>query len=240
MAHSRNEDEIKGHFSSLLIKMRNSLDSHKIEVKDLRQFLRTFFNTDEEILKSNDIDEILATLKKHNYWSHLNYGPLETLSKHFLEDDSEVNDLLEDYKSRVTCFELSAKLIEYVKEKNLTSDTDVESDQPATGFTPSHYKKIKVVVRVTRKVTEVSLQYVQDLWKSIADEFDIPSLTAIISHISPGSLHITWSVPPHWADLIKPTSKFCRQNMITIIAIDDQVIYDEEQMVSGIYPSMHL
>ena len=234
MLHSKNEMEIKGHFSSLLIDLQKALESHKIDVKELRQFLVTFFKCSSKIQKSSDIDEMFSALVDHDYWSHLNYGPLETLAKHFLQNNSEVNNLIEDYRSRVTCFQLSRKLIDYVKENNLTSDSDLDFDSTTASFTPDKYKKIKIVVQVNRRVTEVSLQYVQDLWKSIADEFDIPSLTAIISHISLGSLHITWSVPPHWTDLIKPTSKFCRQNMITIIAIDDQVIYNEEQMVSGI------
>ena len=42
---------------------------------------------------------------------------------------------------------------------------------------------------------KLSLKYVQDLWKQLADEFDLPFQTAVLDSVLSGSVIITWLVP---------------------------------------------
>ena len=222
-----NEDKIKGFFSSLLIDLRKSLVTHCVNTDDLRQFLINFFKFDS-IPDSPQIDKIFSAVTVNGLWDHLNYSPLEALIRRFLPSDPTVKDLMKAYKSQLTGFQLTAKLITYIRVRNLESDANPSVDN---SFTLDHYSKIKVVIRLDRKVSELSLMYVEELWSSFSEEFDIPSLTAIVHDIAHGSLQITWRIPPHWAELIKPKSRFCRWHNIIIIAVNDQVIYDERIMV---------
>jgi hypothetical protein len=70
------------------------------------------------------------------------------------------------------------------------------------------------------------------LWQSFAEEYEIPSLTAVIDRIVAGSLEVTWRVPQHIAKAIVARSHFFRSHSIVLVFIDDDIIYDEKQMVS--------
>jgi hypothetical protein len=196
---------------------------------DLLEYVKHYFEIDECFAGVTNISDTFTAASVNGLWSYLHYSPLEMLTKRFLRNDAETKQLIAEYKSQLTGYQLTTKLIDYIKEKKLQGDDD--TDQP-TQFTAEHYKKIKVVIQLDRKVSDLSLMYVQELWSSFAEEFNIPSLTAVVDHIAPGSLEITWRVPPHEAELIRPSARFSRQHKITLIAIDDHVIYDEKQMVS--------
>ena len=99
-------------------------------------------------------------------------------------------------------------------------------------LSPPQRRKVKVVLELKRKVSELSLVYVQKLWRSIAEEYDLPSLTAIVERIVSGSLEITWIVPVHMAQLIRPRAKFFRRHNIIMVSVDDTVVYNEGEMVS--------
>lgn len=226
---SSNIAEIKGHFSTLLGDVRKALQSHNVDLVDLLEYMKHFFKVDECFANATNISDTFTAISVNGLWSYLHYSPLEILIKHFLQNDPEIKKRMMKFKSQLTGYQLTTKLIDYIKEKKLEGDDD--TDQP-TQFTIEHYKKIKVVIQLDRKVSDLSLMYVQELWSSFAEDFNIPSLTAVVHHIAPGSLEITWCVPPHEAELIRPTARFCRKHKITVIAIDDHIIYDEKQMVS--------
>ena len=220
-----NEDKIKGLFSSLLLDLSKSLSSHHVDTAILRHFLVNFFKCDRCIPETQDVGKVLDAVSVNGLWSHLHYSPLDALITRFMPSDPTVKELMKTYKSQLSGFQLTAKLITYIKGKNLQ---DHSTDNR---FTLEHYNKIKVVVRLERKVSEISLLYVEELWSSFSEEFEIPSLTAIVHDIATGSLEVTWLVPFHWSELIKPKSRFCRWHNILIIAINDSVIYDQRKMV---------
>ena len=224
-----NEEEITGHFSRLLADVRKALQSHNVSMAELLEYVKHFFKVEECFANITNISDTFIAVTVNGLWSYLHYSPLEKLVKQFLQNDAETKQLIAEYKSQLTGYQLTTKLIDYIKEKKLQGDDDTDQ---ATQFTAEHYKKIKVVIQLDRKVSDLSLMYVQELWSSFAEEFNIPSLTAIVEHIAPGSLEITWCVPPHEAELIRPSARFTRQHKITLIAIDDHIIYDEQQMVS--------
>ena len=82
------------------------------------------------------------------------------------------------------------------------------------------------------------MKYVQDLWSSFAEEFDLPSLTVVLDKILEGSLEIVWLILPHVAEKIasaassKGAISFFRKLHMVYVAIDDHPIYDEKLMVN--------
>ena len=114
-------------------------------------------------------------------------------------------------------------------------DSDKECGEIFLKLTTKQFRKIKLVLQLERKILQVSLDYVMKLWQSFAEEYEIPSLTAVIDRIVAGSLEVTWRVPQHIADAILPRSKFFRSHGIVIIFIDDVILYDAEQMVIPVY-----
>ena len=74
------------------------------------------------------------------------------------------------------------------------------------------------------------------LWESLAEEFDLPSLTAVIDKIIDGSLIISWLILPHIADKIRASFskalRFYQQLGIVEVFIDDDLLYYEYLIVS--------
>ena len=225
-----NVEEIKALFSSLVLEVQLALQSQS-DISNVRDFLITFFECD--FPETSDVKKLFAAITLKHLWDYHHFSPLEQLINKFLPNDQEVGSLMKAYKARLSGFYLTTKLIDYIEYQNLSADdSDEEYDQPSPKLTPKQYKKIKVVLQLQRKISQVSLDYVVKLWQSFAEEYEIPSLTAVIDRIVAGSLEVTWTVPQHIADAILPRSKFFRSHGIVLVLIDDIIIYDEEQIVS--------
>ena len=227
---SFNEDKIKALFSGLLLEVQSALEQ-KYDVTKVRQFLANFFNCD--FSKSTDYEKLFRAVTLNDLWNYQHHSPVEQLTDHFLPDDQKMHSLMKDYKASLSGFHLTTKLIDYIEYQNLSAceDFDEECEESSPKLTKMQYRKITVVLKLDRKISHLSLAYVANLWRSIADEYDIPSLTAIIERIVSGSLEVTWRVPQHIADAILPRSKFFRSHGIVLVFIDDVIIYDEKQMV---------
>ena len=233
-----NMDEIKALFSSLVLEVRLALQSQS-DISNVRHFLITFFKYD--FSETSDLEKLFTIVTLNDLWDYHNYSPLERLVNKFLPIDQKVGSLMKAYKAHLSGFYLTTKLIDYIEYQNLSADdSDEECDQPSETpkLTTKQYKKIKVVLQLERKISQISLDYVVKLWQSFAEEYEIPSLTAVIKRIVVGSLEITWTVLQHIADAILPRSKFFRSHGIVLVSIDDVIIYDEKQMVSTLLYSV--
>ena len=227
-----NVEEIKAVFSSLLLSVQSTLELES-SADNVRQFMISFFECD--FPKIMDIKELFAAVTLNRLWDYQHYSPLERLANHLLRSDQGLQDLIKAYKACLSGFYLATKLINYIEYQNLSDDgSDEEYDQPSPKLTTKQYRKIKVVLHLERKVSQVSLDYVVKLWQSFAEEYEIPSLTAVIDKIIMGSLEVTWRVPQHIADAILPRSKFFRSHGIVLVFVDDVILYDEKQMVNAI------
>ena len=227
-----NETSIKGLFSTLLLNIRKALESHSIDIKDVRQFLAFFFQNREYFQDASCLEKIFTTASDFRLWDYENYGPLEALAKSLLPGDAAVERLVRDYKSNLSGYFMTIKVLEYMEKRKLEPDDLEEEPSPLKKLSLKQYRKLKVVLQLERRVSELSLAYIHRLWVSFAEEYELPSLTAIIDEIVEGSLTITWLVLRHVATMIKPRSKFFRRHGIILVLIDDVILYDEKKMVS--------
>ena len=173
-----NEAKIKALFSSLVLEVQLALQSQS-DVSNVRDFLITFFKYN--FPETTDVKKLFGTISLNDLWDYHNYSPLEQLINRFLPSDEEVGSLMKAYKACLSGFYLTTKLIDYIEYQNLSADdSDEECDQPSPKLTTKQYKKIKVVLQLERKISQVSLDYVVKLWQSFAEEYEIPSLTAVI------------------------------------------------------------
>ena len=173
-------------------------------------------------------------------WNYDHYDLLEEITKQFLPEDTAVKKLVSEYKSQLTGFYTATKIVDFIKLSEFEdSEQDPQQPLPVHKFSLKDYRKLKLKLKLDRKVSAMTLSYVDDLWRSLAEEFDLPSLTAVIHSIMEGSLEITWLVLPHIAEKIKATStkavEFFRHHGIVLVDIDNFVVYDERQIVSSVY-----
>ena len=230
-----NEEEIKGRFAYLLSSVQSALEANNVKVEDVHNLLLGLFPCFNDCIPKTNLSDIFNAATANKLWDYVHHSPVETLIRNLIPDH---RSLMTQYKDRLSGFYTTTKLIEYIQDKSVQYDSDTEMDSSTEKtYTTKQYKKLTVKLNVSeRKFTQISMIYVRDLWISFAEEFNIPSLTAIIDKILEGSLQIVWLLLPHLAELIRVSAhksvQFFRQHDIIYVAIDDHVLYDAQLMVS--------
>ena len=239
-------EEIQGRFSSLLLTVRQEMESSNVSTLDLRQFLVGFFQRDDFLTDSPDIVKMFDRVTVTRLWDYQHYGPLEKIIRHFLPNCNSVRDAMSNYKGYLSGFFATTKIIDYIKHLQPQKHQDsVEDGSAATmeKYTAVHYQKLKVKLKLNRKLSEVSLSYISELWNAFVEEFDLPSLTAVIDQLIEGSLMITWLVSTRDAEKIASNAAkavlFFRKHQIVIVTINDRTIHDEDVMVGSAYHNRH-
>ena len=237
MLTRKNLNKIKGQFSSLLLKVQSALKFRQVSVDSVRNFLVHYFRRSDWIHNPSNLDDLFTALSVAKLWNYDHYGDLEVVIEHFLPDDSKVKKFVSDYKCQLTGFYTTTRIADFIKLSDFEeSEQDPQQPLPTDSFTLKDYRKLKLKLKLDRKVSAVTLSYVDELWRSLAEEFDLPSLTAVIHSIIEGSLVVTWLVLPHIAEKIianaSKATKFFRHLGIIELAINECIIYDAEQMVS--------
>ena len=240
-----NLEKIQAKFASLLLDVQIALEAKKVKVSHVCQFLSQFlidkYEGELDILNFKTFSSVFMAVTKCKLWTYQHHSPLERMTEKFLCNDRVVQDQIKRYKNDLSGFLVATKLIEYIKETSFPNEALEEEEEDTTlpKLSRKQYRSLKVVLNLsTRKVSELSLNYVRELWEKFAEEFDIPLLTTVIKKIVTGSLIITWLVSNNITEIIMRNSKnlksirFFRLHKIVLLAIDDITVYDDNQMVS--------
>ena len=181
-----NKEEIQHNFALLIDRLRNALIQSGIEAADINRYLK-----DAKVdfqSQVSDLETIFDYLKRSHLWSYDNFNLVDSLNKRFLGASSlSVKQHILDYKGKFNGY-LAMKKIIHSECFVVADDSDDIGEDPATvvakyGATERH--KLKVNLEFGgRKLTEVSLLYMAELWESFQDEYEqLPSLTAQIDYI---------------------------------------------------------
>ena len=239
MLTRKNLNKIKGQFSSLLVEVQSALKSNQVGVDKVHSFLVHYFSRDDWINNDpSNFNELFNALSVAKLWNYDHYDLLEEITKRLLPNDADVKKLIFEYKGQLTGFYTTTKIADFIKlSKFDDSEQDPQQPLPVHTYTVKDYRKLKLKLKIDRKISSMTLSYVDELWRSLAEEFDLPSLTAVLYSIIEGSLTLTWLILPHIAEKViatyarTRTVKFFRYHGIVLVDIDSETIYDEEQMV---------
>ena len=236
--------EIKHRFSHLVLDIQSSMEERKVQVKKVRRFVLVFCESNCTIPKDDDLDTVFDAITEARLWRYDNCKLLEVLAKEFLPEDDPARVQVTEYKSQLTGFQATTRIIDFVKLNELEDHEEI----PGRMFSPkrynSHYQKLTVELELERDVlSELTLLFVDELWRALMKEFHLPPLTAVMDKIVEGSLRITWLILPHIIDKVRATYfksvEFFQQH--NIIGIDlyrvggdnfGLILYREKWMVS--------
>ena len=226
------KQRIRGQFSSLLDKVQSALQVNQVSVDRVRHFLIRYFRSNAWAKKTSDLGELFDAVSVAKLWNYDHYGPLEEVVTTLLPNDSK---LISEYKNQLNAYNTATKITDFIKQSKIeVAEQDPDKPLAVQDFTFKEYRKLKVKLNLKRKV---SLSYVDKLWRSLAKEFDLPCLTAVIHSIVMGSLEVTWLVLPHIAEQIIIKDKdlevtykygFYRHNEIVELKIDNDILYHKE------------
>ena len=225
-----NQEEIKHHFAILVDSLRNALRLVDVPATDISRYLKDLrieFHT-----PVSNINEILDYLQSTHHCSYMNCGLVERLNKRFLESKSQsVKQHILEYKGRFNGFLAMEKIInsEFFVEADECGDIE-DPAEIVTKYGPSERHQLKIKLELGgRKLSEISLTYIAELWESLQEEYELPSLTAQIDYIMKKCLEIVWLISPLDADKIRTSTKshvpFFRKHHITLVTLDDHTIF---------------
>ena len=239
--------KIKGQFASLQVEIRSAMEARQVKVKDAHQFLVSFFQSESCIPEAPDLTKLFNIVTEAKLWRYDHFSPLRELTEKFLPENNPARKLVSEYKNQLSGFYTTTKIIDFIDVSELDDpedDSDSDSEDGAKqSLSPKEYKKLyrelKVTLKLDRKIklSDMTMSYVDTLWKALIEEFNLPPLTAIIKKIVGGSLIISWLVPPQVSSVIAASySKalgFYLQHNIARIELDGSILYtDEEWIVS--------
>ena len=235
--------KIKSRFSHLVIDVQSSMEDHKVKVKKVRRFLLEFCDGNCSIPKEEDLDTVFDCIKEARLWRYDHYGLLEELAEEFLPEDDPARGQVTEYKSQLTGFYATIRIIDFIKLNELEDREEISSHLFSPKKYNSYYQKLTVKLRLDRDISELTLEYVDKLWKALIKEFHLPPLTAVLDKIVEGTLRITWLILPHIIDKIRATYfksvEFFQQHNIINIELygegcgEGLTLYSEEWMVSA-------
>ena len=214
----------KACFSKLLIEVQSALEARQVEVKKIRQFLFHLFEGECNIPNVSNLDEIFESITFSKLWRFDNYGPLQDLSEKFLPEDDSARMQVTEYVSHLSAFYATTSLFDYMELAE-----QEEGEEGSNPFSPKkynrHYKLLTVKLDLDKRMSELTLEFVHQLWKSLREEFDLAPLTAVLDRITQGSLCITWLVLPNVLKKIRATF-FKSLQFLQIKGILEIFLYD--------------
>lgn len=192
---------IKERFSTLVTVSCKRLQRRKIKIQSVMIFLGSMLykNDIRKIESAKSLDQIFHELSKHELWNYSNYDLLESIIKEFARMDNTLKRMMEEYKHDLTGFTLTRKIETYLNAthyEHTITDSDSSADEIISSLPLE--QKSKLFKKLTTKcdgmvVTDHTLSYVNTLWESLAQQFQLPQLTLILHDIAEG--RITWLIP---------------------------------------------
>ena len=190
------------------------------------------------VIKSTEsLDEMFVAFSEYGLWDYLNYDLLQEIIEEFASDDDELNDMMEQYQRDLTGHVLTQKIQTYLdanKHPVATSDSDSSPDENITSLPPKQkhklYKKLSAEVNVN--ITDHSVKYVYDLWRSLANQFRLPRPAMILHRIAEGCICITWLIPAnlvtHVTRMAQETANMFAKQHILKVMLEEHCIYPME------------
>ena len=223
-----NRDTIIDLFANLLKSLRKAFVG--VDVDEVYQYLIDALQC--PIPQTQDLQEIFNYLSTNQHWTYQSCGLVEKLDKNFLQcRDNSIKQHIAKYKDKLTGYFATEKIIRSEFFRNSDSESATQS---VTDYSDDHRKKLGVRLHFKRKLSDECLTYVADLWNSLQETFELPSITAVIDSIVEKCLEITWLILPADAEkiiaLAKVHSDFFQKHMIMSLTIDNDIIYEEVTM----------
>ena len=248
-----NHDMIEVLYWKLTRMVCDKLTSLEVSVKEMRNFVADLHNHKRTVVgsikRSSTIGLLFSAIKKNNLWTFQHYNLLYNVIKMFGTRDAKVEMMkwMKEYIVNYNGYSAAEKIIEaipryYDRAKQKMS----QSKDPRTdlSFDEEDLEMLGKSLSIHIRISNESIQYIDDLWSEIAARFRIPSLTAYLYSILHGSVIVTWLIPPGWACCIlgevQGAGDLFKRLHISLVELDSVRIYDEENGISDNEVSKYL
>ena len=230
-----NKARISGSFATLVRKVVSKLEKRDINMRDFRLYVVNLFPPGDVIMDAVGVADIFEIISRHRLWDYTHCTPIEEIVGEFGGDDLELRGWIGDYKAELAGFKATTKIVDFIKacsDEEEIADSDQSIRHDMARYDKRYCRKLTIKLRA--KVTEKSLSYIDEFWRSIADHFFLPCLSVLLDNIQKGCIEVTWCVPTLLALQIQAnvqdSTQFLQQLAIIRVVMDGEILYDEEGM----------
>ena len=226
------ESNLKRKFASLVYFSVKELEKKRdVNFLDFQTYVIYCFSLGDHVLELTNYREVFNIIGHERKWDSMNYFPLLELLKEFI--DHETEEKRHEYQEAVSAYYATRRLSETMSKNNLIEKHICEqADLP-----PTNYHEICIKLHPHR-VTEKSLNYVQDLWASVSRYFSLPSVKTVLEHIPSHDAMadcVCATLPSQANEELRETmegndqcrERFMQANNIIEVAFDDGSIYSQ-------------
>ena len=204
-----------------------------MDLIDLRTFLTAYGTSISrkdfavDVAQLDTLAPIFDSIAKYGLWDYLNYDVVGSLVEHFTQQDQICLDLLADYQRDFTGYLLTTEIVHHIATKmgaglTATPPESILSEELCS----------KLTVKLAIDVTTHSLQYVEEVWKTLLRRSQLPKHTLLLCDIAESSLMITWLFPKNkaaeLADAILQNTHELRLKRVYLITINKSVIFQAD------------
>ena len=110
---------------------------------------------------------------------------MQSIIEVFPDDDHELNGVMEQYQQDLTGHILTQRIQTYLDashQQHLNATSDIDN----SAATPKHELFKRLSVKIDVNVSDHSLSYVNDLWRSLANQFALPQPAMILHNVAMG------------------------------------------------------
>ena len=233
-----NEEKIRQSFADLVVNVTEKLKNREINLKKFRLYILTSFNTGDILDGAVSVADIMEALSCRQLWDYSHFTRIEGIAKKFVGDDDEVARWISDYKAQLAGFTATTKIADYIKlhsaEREIADSSQSLRENMARY---DHQYCHKLTLKLESHVKEKTLDYIDQLWRSIAEYFLLPSLPALLDSIHGGSVEVTWLVPILSALQIKANIQdsidFLKELKVIKVIFDDKTLYEVRRIVNS-------
>ena len=229
----QSQAKIKGSFATLVRKVTAKLEQKHFSIDEFRLYIFNLFPPGDIIADSATVTDIFGTLSRNRLWDYSYCTPIEEIANEFGGDDFELRGWIDEYKSELAGFKAITRIVDYIKmcgNEEEIADAEQSIRQDMARYDRRYCRKL--TVKLKSRVTEKSLDYIDQFWRSIADHFLLPSLSALLDSIQEGCVEVTWLVPTLSAlqiqANIQDSTAFLEKCEVMQVIMDGEILYDEE------------
>ena len=209
------------------------LERNDINIKEFRMYIINLFPPGDIFTNAFSIANIFEAISQHQLWNYTHYAPIVEISKKFGGDDTELTKWIRDYELELTRFNTTSKITDYIsKNEEETAEEEESLQQGLARYDKRYCKKLMVKLK-ERIIKDSCLDYIDQLWRSIAKYYFLPSPSALLDSIHKGC-KVTWYVPTPSALQIQASipdsAEFLQQQEIMQVLLDNEILYDEVGM----------
>ena len=231
---TENTARIEVSFANLVKKVTETLERRKTDVQSFRLYILTIFKGVTIGAGADSVADIMEAVSCHSKWIFSCCTRIEGIAKEFAKGDVELSEWISKYKSELAGYKAITKIAKYIKfcdEEQEIADSGQSLDKQR--YDETYYNRLSF--KLKSHVMEKSLDYIDELWMSIADHFFLPPLSGLLDRIHGGCVEVTWLVSKASALKIKShienSVEFLEKLEVIRVVLDDEVLYESDKIM---------